>query len=125
MTANHILAAEKRWTQAHEENNFTALADLMDEDYQRIDDKGNLLNKTETLATYTPDSRFWDEAESDQYTVQIFGDTAILTGRWRARGVNNGQHFDYAARFVTVYINRSADPTDWKLLFEQSTPVPR
>ena len=115
-----IIAVENRWVKAHRAMDLETIAYLMDDEYQKIDDCGALLDKAQTLATYKPEQRRWEEAASDQLEVKIFGDTALLTGRWRAKGVNRGHHFDYTARFVTVYIRRT---DGWKLLFEQSTPV--
>ena len=116
-----LLEVEQRWTQAHVDNDIDAIASLMDDAYQKIDDRGALLDREQTLATYTPDTRHWILAESDQHTVRIEGDTAVLTGRWRSRGVNDGEKFDYQARFVSVYVRRE---DGWKMLFDQCTTIP-
>jgi ketosteroid isomerase-like protein len=45
----------------------------------------------------------------------------VLHGRWRARGVNAGQRFDYTARFLSVYVKRDGR---WQMVAAQSTPIP-
>ena len=115
-----VLAAERAWTDAHLHGDFTALADLMADDYRRITPDGSVQDKAAVLAAYQPDRRHWDYAQGDEYDVRVYGDTAVVVGRWTARGVNNGQAFDYAARFLSVYIRRNGR---WQMLAEQSTPI--
>ncbi|MBN4076318.1 nuclear transport factor 2 family protein [Gemmatimonas aurantiaca] len=118
---DQVIAIEQRWTQAHLDNDIAVIESIMDDEYQKIDNSGRLLNKAETLATYTPETRLWELAESDEHTVQLHGNLALLTDRWRARGINNGVRFDYSARFISIYILRDADLSNWKMIFEQST----
>ena len=115
-----VQAAESTWVQAHLDLDLETIANLMAEDYQRIDDRGRLQTKETVLAAYQREYRHWDQAESDQLSVQIHGDLAILIGRWQARGENQGVAFDYAARFVSIYVHKQGR---WKMLFEQSTPI--
>ena len=44
----------------------------------------------------------------------------MLVGRWRARGENDGEAFDYTARFMSVYMKRDGA---WQMVAEQSTPI--
>jgi len=55
-----------------------------------------------------------------EHRISIFGDVAILTGRWISRGENNGLSFDYTARFMAVYVCRSGA---WHLVTDQPTPL--
>lgn len=41
-----------------------------------------------------------------------------MIGRRTARGMNNGEWFDYAARFMSVYVKREGQ---WRMVAEQST----
>lgn len=115
-----VLAAERAWTDAHLHGDFAALARLMDDDYRRIESDGAVQDKSAVLAAYQPDRRHWDSAAGDEYDVRVYGDIAVVIGRWTARGVNNGEPFDYAARFLSIYIRRSGH---WLMLAEQSTPI--
>lgn len=115
-----VLAVERAWTEAHLHGNFAVLKQIMADDYLRIDTDGSVRNKAAVLAAYQPEDRHWEYAQGDEYDVRIYGDTAIVVGRWTARGVNNGAAFDYAARFLTVYVRRNGS---WQMLAEQSTPI--
>ncbi len=128
-----VLAVEQRWTAAHLAGDFGILAELMAEDYVRIEPDGTAAGRAAVLAAYQPEHRHWDYAAGDEYDVRIYGDltvdpsndsgavlTALVTGRWTARGSNHGESFDYAARFLSVYIRRGGR---WQMVAEQSTPI--
>lgn len=124
-----VLAVEHRWTAAHRAGDFATLADLMAEDYLRIESDGSIADRAATLAAYQPEHRHWDHAAGDEYEIRIYGDitgdratvlTAVVAGRWTARGINHGVPFDYAARFLSVYVRREGR---WQMVAEQSTPI--
>ena len=112
---------ERAWVEAHRQLDVATLERLMADDYFVIRSDGSVAGKEEDLASYRAGDRHWDYAEGDQYDVRLYGYTAVLTGRWRARGVNAGQSFDYAARFLSVYVKRDGR---WQMVAAQSTPFP-
>lgn len=116
-----VLQAEREWVRAHQELDVAAIDRLMGEDYTIIDARGAVRGKAETLASYQSQTRNWESADSDEYDVRVYGDTAIVIGRWRARGSNAGELFDYAARFMAVYVKRGGR---WQIVADQSTPIP-
>lgn len=101
-----VIQTEREWVEAHRRLNLATLERIMADDYTHIQTDGSVIGKEEDLASYQTGTRHWEFAESDQYDVRMYGDTAILIGRWRARGVNAGQRFDYIARFTAVYVKR-------------------
>jgi ketosteroid isomerase-like protein len=115
-----VLQAEREWVRAHQELDVAALDRLMAEDYTIIDSRGAVRGKVETLASYQSQTRNWESADSDEYDVRVYGDTAVIIGRWRARGSNAGEAFDYAARFMAVYVKRGGR---WQIVADQSTPI--
>jgi ketosteroid isomerase-like protein len=78
----------------------------MTEDYVMIEPDDRVLNKAATLASYSSQRRSWEKAVSDEHQVTVYGETAILIGRWTAKGVNDGVAFDYSARFMSIYVKR-------------------
>jgi ketosteroid isomerase-like protein len=118
---NEVLQAERAWVEAHRRLDVAALDRLMAEEYKHIRADGVVVGKAKDLTSYQTGDRYWEFAESDEYDVQVYGHTAVLIGRWRARGVNAGERFDYAARFISVYIKRGGR---WQMVAAQSTPLP-
>jgi ketosteroid isomerase-like protein len=62
--------------------------------------------------------RHWAEASSDGH--HVYGDAALVVGRWRAMGQNAGQRFDYEARYVSVWVRRVEG---WRMVSDQPTPM--
>lgn len=117
---NEVLAVERAWTEAHLRGDVATIAALMAPDYVRIQADGSVADRAAVLAAYVPEQRHWELAEGDEYDVRIYGDTALVIGRWRARGINHGERFDYAARFLSVYVRRGGR---WQMVAEQSTEI--
>jgi ketosteroid isomerase-like protein len=115
-----VLQAEREWVEAHRRLDVAALERLMADEYKHIRADGAVVGKEADLASYQTGVRYWDFAESDEYDIQLHGQTAVLIGRWRARGENAGERFDYAARFISVYVKRDGR---WQMVAAQSTPL--
>ena len=115
-----ILQAEQAWTAAFLHLDLATLEQLMADDYTIIQPGGIVLGKAETLASLRSEQRHWDSAESDEHFVRIYGDTAVVLGRWTAKGVNHGQPFDYQARYTSVWVKRAGR---WQMVADQSTEV--
>ena len=115
-----VLETEARWTRAFLKGDVATLNTLMDEDYEQIQPDGAVKTKAEVLASFEGGARQWELAESDEHSVRLYGDVAVLTGRWRGKGINHAQPFDYAARFVSVYVKR---PAGWRMVSDHSTPI--
>ena len=115
-----VICAEREWVEAHRRLDIATLDRLMADDYRHIRTDGSVIGKAEDLASYQTGDRYWDFAESDEYDIQVYGHTAVLIGRWRARGMNAGERFDYSARFISVYAKRDGR---WQMVAAQSTPL--
>lgn len=115
-----VVQTEREWVEAHRQLDIAALERMMADEYKHIRADGVVVGKAEDLASYQTGDRYWDFAESDEYDIQLYGDTAVLIGRWRARGVNGEERFDYAARFISVYVKRDGR---WQMVAAQSTPI--
>lgn len=105
-----VLLAGREWLLAHLHVDAPALERLMDPDYLQIDTEGATVGKEQVLALF----------RSDEHHVRVYGDTAVVVGRWRAKGENAGRSFDYQARYVSVWVRRD---DSWRMFSDQSTPI--
>jgi ketosteroid isomerase-like protein len=115
-----VLAAEREWTDAFRRGDVTAIDAMMAAEYVQITDDGRAVGREEVIRSLREDGRAWEYAESDEHDVRVYGDAAVVIGRWTARGVNNGVRFDYRARFLSVYVRRDGR---WLVATDQSTPI--
>lgn len=115
-----VIQAEREWLEAHLRLDTSALERLMADEYTQVTPRGELLGKQKILESFQTGQRSWQEAESDEYQIRIYGDAAVVFGRWRAKGINAGQVFDYAARYVSVWVYRDRR---WQMVSDQSTTI--
>ena len=116
-----VIATELRWARAHRELDLDVIAEILSANYRGIRVDGSVIRRNELLDSYRSGERRGEIAESSEHDVQILGEVAILIGRWRGKGVNAGEAFDYTARFLSLYVLGNGD---WKLYLDVSIPVP-
>jgi ketosteroid isomerase-like protein len=117
---DEIIAVERAWVKAHRELDLETISDILSDQYRQIQADGKVIGKAELLESYRSESRHWEVAESDEYEIRLLGNTALLIGRWRGKGQNRGEKFDYTARFLAVY---QLEDGQWKLVSDVSVPL--
>ena len=116
-----IAAAEQAIAAAHVSLDIGVIERHYHPDFVIAQPDGRIETKAEVLASYRSGERRWERAEVDELQVRVISDTAIALGRWRASGTNRGQPFDYAARFMSVWVRTA---TGWQNLAYQSVEIP-
>jgi ketosteroid isomerase-like protein len=99
-----IIQAEKTLAQTHLTLDIETISSLLHEDYVIVQPGGKIETKADVLASYKTGNRHWDMAQVDQLDVKVYGTMGRVLGVWRAAGINNGQPFDYQARFISIWI---------------------
>ena len=62
-----------------------------------------------------------DSSATDDLRVRVYGDTAVVTGRWTARGRRGGKDDDEQLRFVNVWVKQQG--AHWQTVAGQVTMV--
>lgn len=120
ITNQEVLEAERKWASAHLKTDVEEIEDLMHPDYTIIKPDGSIWNKDTALISYIPGKREWDEAGSYDHVVNIYGNSALVIGVWKAKGVNNGIPFDYMARYTSLWVKENGK---LMIVSDQSTEI--
>lgn len=115
-----VIQAEQTLAAAHLTLDLATIDRLLHPDYVIIQPGGVHETKAQTLASLQNDNRHWDIAESDDLAVQLYGDTAVVTGRWRGCGRNGVTPFDYRARFLSIWVREDGE---WRNVAYMATEV--
>jgi ketosteroid isomerase-like protein len=99
-----IAASEHAIAAAHLGLDSSVIERLYHPKFVNVAPDGTRDGKAEMLASWRAGDRHWDVAEVSALDVRVTGGTGIVTGRWRSRGTNAGTRFDYAARFMSVWV---------------------
>lgn len=116
-----VIDAEHAIAAAHVTLDLDLIERLYHPDFVIVQPDGTIETRSDVLASYGSGERVWTSAAVDRLTVRVTGGTAVAVGRWTAQGTNRGASFDYAARFLSVWIR---DHGAWRNIAYQSIEIP-
>ena len=96
------------------------LRSLYAEQFKLVNPDGRLLTKQEQLLNIATSELTWESAESEQVTVDIFGNTAVLLGVFKGRSSYRGNPIAVHERYTTVWIKTD---TSWQIVAEQANII--
>jgi len=115
-----ILALENAWNQAEEHKDTWALGGLLAATLVYIDYDGTLMNKAQFMASVKAPSLYPDQIVNESMTAQVYGDSAVVTGIYREKGIHNGKTYLRRGRFTDAWINENGT---WRCVASQSTLI--
>jgi ketosteroid isomerase-like protein len=113
-----VLALEHAWDRAVREQDVKALDPLLGEDLIYVEYDGTVMNKAQYLADVRMPRRQFEHIVSDSMQVQSYGQSAVVVGVYREKGVENGKPYLHQERFVDTWINQNGA---WICVASQST----
>lgn len=115
-----VLALEHAWDQAQERGDAKALAAIFDNALVYVDFDGQVLTKAGYLERVKSNSTHMQQIISEQMSVQMFGETAIVTGSYREKGVENGKPYLRRGRFTDTWVLIN---DQWMCVAAGTTPI--
>jgi ketosteroid isomerase-like protein len=118
-----IIAMEKAWNQAFKFRDKKALGEILHDSIVLVNDDGTLASKGNFLSLVESAKSSDDQqAEPESIAVHVFGDTAIATGVFKEKGIENGKTYVRRNRFVDTWVNKNGN---WVCVAASATPVLR
>jgi ketosteroid isomerase-like protein len=102
--ADYIAGLEQALAEAHKNLDTASIARLLHPDYVNLRNDGSRETRAEFLTSLDSGGRIWRTAQSDNLQVKVFGNCAVVTGRWRGVGTNRGKNFDYSASYLSIWV---------------------
>jgi ketosteroid isomerase-like protein len=99
-----VLALEKAWNRALEEKNSNALDMLLANTFLSIDIDGSVSSKSEFLGSIKSPDYQPSQAVTEQSSVQVYGDAAVVVGIFRVKGTEKGKPYVHRERFADTWI---------------------
>ena len=96
---DQLIQLDKAWTSAELKGDKKSVEALIADDYVGTTQRGEIENKTQYLASVTPNA---DMVKADDYKITIHGNIAIMTHRSTVQGVRNIQF-----RSTHIWMKRS------------------
>ena len=102
-TEKAVAALEEQWLQSQKTNNPDLVAPLLADKFVSTGSDGKVTGKAETLARAKATK--YDSAAYDDVKVTVFGDTAIATGGFTAKGTDDsGKPMDTRERWTDTWV---------------------
>ena len=102
-TEKAVAALEQQWLQSQKTNNPDLLAPLLADKFVNTSNEGKVTGRTETLATAKATK--YDSVDYDDLKVTVFGNAAIATGTFTAKGTDSaGKPMDMNERFTDTWV---------------------
>ena len=119
-TEKAVAALEQQWLQSQKTNNPDAVAPLLADKFVSTDRDGKVTDKAASLATAKATK--YVHVEYDDVKVTVFGDTAIATGGFKAKGTDaSGKPLDVNEQFTDTWVKMPSGK--WQCVASHSSPV--
>jgi ketosteroid isomerase-like protein len=101
-------------------NDLDALNKLYAEDFVYTNPEGKVLNKSEQIANIKASEVRLEQGLSTNVKVKIYGNTAVMTGNFIAKGNYRGNPVSINERYTVTWIKTD---TSWQMVAEQANVV--
>ena len=116
-----LSAQADAWDKAIVRKDRAAIEQNMSEDFRQIDGAGNVEAKASFVDGLTSPDLQIDPYVVEDFDVRVYGDVALLSGRTRMTGRNQGTPFTSHYRYIDVYVRRQGQ---WKVVSVQISRIP-
>src|SRR5258708_1379550 len=111
-TKSKIAALEGAWNQAYKSGDAKALDTLLDNAIVLVNDDGSVQTKKEFLATVKPSGTQGAQEQQvapESMSVHVFGNTAIATGVFRAKGMEGKKSYVRGEPVIDTWVYQNDD----------------
>lgn len=116
-----ILRIEEQLAAAWVAGDRAFIEALLAPDWSVTDAAGQVLTKQEVIdEAFNSSDRQIEAMTIDEVNVRVFGETAVATGRTRARGRYRGEEVSVVLRFTDVFLRRSGG---WRIVASHGSVV--
>jgi ketosteroid isomerase-like protein len=115
MDRDVVAQLDTLWNEGYQRKDISILLKVLAEDWVAFTPDGQVVTRAQLLEAIpsNPEARL----EFDEFTIHVFGDTAITKGRLTA---NQADGLVRQQRFIRVYTKRN---DEWKTVVAQVIPI--
>jgi ketosteroid isomerase-like protein len=119
-TEKAVAALEQQWLQSQQTNNPDLVTPLLADKFVNTGSDGKVTDKAKTLASAKATK--YVSADYDDLKVTVFGDAAIATGTFKAKGTDSsGKPMDVNERFTDTWVKMANGK--WQCVASHGSPI--
>jgi ketosteroid isomerase-like protein len=118
-----VAALDKQYQKAVEQNDAATMARILADDFVLVVGNGKAYTKTDLVEDAKSGKTHYAQQEDSDQSVRVWGDTAVVTAKLWAQGIEDGKSVDYTLWFSDTYVRT---PKGWSYVFGMaSLPLPK
>jgi ketosteroid isomerase-like protein len=102
--ANAILQTERDLAAAYQRSDAGAIAQGVMEDYTLTNSMGKITTRADDIAEAKKTDPKYEIFENCDMNARVHGDTAVVTGKTRTKGISGGKLFDFQFQFRDIFV---------------------
>lgn len=102
-----LRAVEERWDAASVKGDTAALGEILADSLITTTPEGKVRTKAQTLARIKSGEVKFETSKVDDLKIAVYGNAAVVNGRWRGKFVENGKSKDGVERFTDFFIREN------------------
>ena len=118
-----LAALDTEYQKAVETNDAKTMARILADDFVLVEGDGKRSTKADLVNDAKSGKTHYDHQEDTEQSVLVWGNTAVVTAKLWAKGIEDGEKVDYVLWFSDTYVRT---PDGWRYVFGQaSLPIPK
>jgi ketosteroid isomerase-like protein len=106
------------YQKAVEKNDTKTMARILADDFILVEGDGTVSTKADLLKDAASGETKYEHQVDSERTIRVWGDTAVVTAKLWAKGLEDGKQVDYYMWFSDTYIRK---PAGWSYVFGQAS----
>ena len=115
-----LKAIEEKWDAANLKGDTATLGAIFVDTFISTNTEGKVSTKAEVLAQLKSGEMKYETSKVDDMKVYVYGDTAVVNGRWKAKFVEKGKAVDTSERFTDTYIRQNGQ---WRCIASHGSTI--
>jgi ketosteroid isomerase-like protein len=113
---------DTRYQKAVEQNDDKTMAEILADGFILVEGDGKKSTKADLVNDARSGRTHYERQDDSERSIVVSGDTAVITAKLHAKGIEDGSRVDYYMWFSDVYIRT---PKGWRYFYAQSSlPLP-
>ena len=119
-TVRELTQLNDAYDQAWVRGDVAALERVMADDFTSTSTDGRFRSKAQSLDALRSGDLKITSAKSDDVVVRMYGNTAVVTGRWIGSGQYKGESWNANERYTSVLVNRNGR---WQYVADHASEI--
>jgi ketosteroid isomerase-like protein len=120
--AQEVMAVKHQYDEAQLKNDFAWFQHMFADDYVFVLPDSTVVTKDEFVRDLESRDLVWESVSGRDMRVRVYGDTAVVTGKFFGKGRYKGKALDEHQLFTSVWIKRNGR---WQAISEHASSLPQ